>query len=196
LQAQAFVLNGVYFGLLLNGYTTGVCREAQAFYTKITTMPFGLACKPSYTKAVRGLCMNLLSKLIKPVYAHCDVPCGIYETDTMRHAADTCVRMVEKMSEVKGNDGDSIGSHEGRNNFIRMVHTKEDHAQKCKDQIYLLWSDYFKPEHLEKFPDLHDKMWQAAKQCSKVKQTVSLDEAKKLVALVAGIATMFEESKH
>jgi nickel superoxide dismutase len=58
-----------------------------------------------------------------------------------------------------------------------------------------LWSDYFKPEHLEKFPDLHTKMWEAAKQCGKVKQSVSRDEAHKLVELVASITTMFEESK-
>src|SRR5690606_20880998 len=121
----------------------------------------------------------MLFKFIKPVYAHCDIPCGIYETDTMRHAADTCVRMIEKIGELKGNEGDSIGSHEGRNSFIRMVTNKERHAQVCKDQIFLLWSDYFKPEHLQKFPDLHETMWQAAKQCSKVKQTVDMAEAKK-----------------
>jgi nickel superoxide dismutase len=135
--------------------------------------------------------MSLLTRFIKPVYAHCDVPCGIYETDTMRHAADTCVRMIEKMADAHV-DGDMSDGH---NNFIRMVATKEKHAQLCKDQIYLLWSDYFKPEHLQKFPDLHDKMWQAAKQCGKVKQSINMDEAKKLVELVAGIATMFEESK-
>src|SRR5262245_37163320 len=104
--------------------------------------------------------MNLLRKLIKPVYAHCDVPCGIYETDTMRHAADTCVRMIEKIEAQGDTGGEKSDAH---NNFIRMVHTKEEHAEKCKQQIYVLWSDYFKPEHLQKFPDLHDKLWQAAK---------------------------------
>lgn len=134
----------------------------------------------------------MLFKFIKPVYAHCDIPCGIYETDTMRHAADTCVRMIEKIEALPDVKGEKTPEH---NNFIRMVNVKERHAQLCKDQIYLLWSDYFKPEHLQKFPDLHDIIWQAAKQCGKVKQTLDMAEAKKLVEMVAGIAKIFEESK-
>jgi nickel superoxide dismutase len=133
----------------------------------------------------------MIFKFIKPVYAHCDLPCGIYETDTMRHAADTCVRMIEKIEGL--HDTHSGDDHA---NFIRAVTIKERHAQACKEQILLLWTDYFKPEHLQKFPDLHDTMWQAAKQCSKVKQSVSMDEAKKLVGMVHEISHMFEESKH
>lgn len=137
--------------------------------------------------------MGLLTKFIKPVYAHCDVPCGIYETDTMRHAADTCLKMIEKIEALPDDMGMKSDAH---NNYIRMVMTKEKHAQLCKDQIYVLWSDYFKPEHLEAFPDLHDKLWQAAKQCSKVKQTVSREECQKLIGQVAEIAKVFEESHH
>jgi nickel superoxide dismutase len=136
--------------------------------------------------------MGLFTKFIKPVYAHCDVPCGIYETDTMRHAADTCLRMIEKIEALPESHADKSDDH---NNFVRMVMTKEKHAQLCKNQIYVLWSDYFKPEHLEKFPDLHTKMWEAAKQCGKVKQSISREEAQKLVEMVAGITNMFEESK-
>jgi len=135
----------------------------------------------------------MLKKFIKPVYAHCDVPCGIYETDTMMHAAATCARMVEKYSEIGEVDDEDP---ESVNTAIRCVLTKEKHAQKCKDEIYLLWSDYFKPEHLEKIPELHNIMWQAAKQCSKVKQTMNLDEAKKLQDMVHDIAHMFKESKN
>jgi nickel superoxide dismutase len=137
--------------------------------------------------------MSLLTKLIKPVYAHCDVPCGIYETDTMRHAADTCLKMIDKIDALPDDSGEKSPDH---NNFIRMVMTKEKHAQLCKDQIYILWSDYFKPEHLQKFPDLHVVMWHAAKQCGIVKQTISRDEAQKLIDAVAKIAKIFEESHH
>jgi len=135
--------------------------------------------------------MERIKRLIKPVYAHCDIPCGIYETDTMKHAAQTCVRMLEIIEnlDVKG---EKSAEH---NNFIRMVMNKERHAQTCKQQIYTLWSDYFKPEHLQKFPDLHDVMWQAVKQCSKVKQSLARAEAEKLVQQVGKIADMFAESK-
>lgn len=135
--------------------------------------------------------MNLL-KFIKPVYAHCDVPCGIYEVDTMRHAADTCAKMIEKIDALGDLGGEKTDAH---NNFIRMVMTKEKHAQLCKDQLYILWSDHFKPEHLQKFPDLHDMFWKAVKQCSKVKQSLSADEAHTLQHMVSDVAKMFEESK-
>ena len=63
----------------------------------------------------------MLRKFIKPVYAHCDVPCGIYETDTMRHAADTCKKMIEKYQELGELDDD-----EHHNQFVRIVMTKEE----------------------------------------------------------------------
>lgn len=129
---------------------------------------------------------------IKPVYAHCDVPCGIYETDTMRHAADTCLKMLDKIDELGDVHGDKSPEH---NNFIRMVMAKEKHAQICKEQIYVLWSDYFKPEHLKEYPDLHQTMWLATKQCSKVKQTLSREEAQKLIDMVHEIAHVFEGTK-
>ncbi|MCA9323750.1 superoxide dismutase, Ni [Candidatus Saccharibacteria bacterium] len=133
----------------------------------------------------------MFKRFIKPVYAHCDVPCGIYETDTMTHAAATCKRMVEKYEELK----DDLHDHEHKNQFFRIVMTKEKHAQKCKDELYLLWSDYFKPEHLEKFPNLHDTFWQATKQCGKVKQALSLEECDKLIEMVHNISHMFADSK-
>ena len=132
----------------------------------------------------------MIFSLIKPVYAHCDVPCGIYETDTAKHAADTCLRMIEKI-EALG----EIDSTEKQANFVRMTTTKEVHAQKVKDELYLLWSDYFKPEHLERFPDLHTTFWNAVKQASKVKQTYSKEECQKLIEAVNGVADLFEQSK-
>lgn len=134
--------------------------------------------------------MNILNKLIKPVYAHCDLPCGIYETDTMKNAAATCLRMVEKINQLT-----DIDDKEAHNSFVRAVAIKEEHAQRVKDQLYLLWSDYFKPEHLEKFPDLHNTFWLAAKQASKVKQTVSIDACQDLIKQVQHISEIFEQSK-
>lgn len=131
-------------------------------------------------------------RFIKLVYAHCDVPCGIYETDTMTHAAATCKRMLEKYPSTSGvSDFDA----EVVNTAVRCIQTKEKHAQICKDQLYLLWSDYFKPEHLEKFPDLHDKFWQATKQCGVVKQHMSVSDCNKLIEMVHEISHIFADSK-
>lgn len=131
---------------------------------------------------------NLFS--LKSVDAHCDIPCGIYETDTMTHSAATCKRMIEKIQELG-----EVDSIEKQNTLIRSVMNKEKHAQKVKKELYILWSDYFKPEHLEKFPGLHDQIWKTAKQASTVKQTVSMDEAQKLVDMVHDIAHLFADSK-
>ena len=125
-------------------------------------------------------------KLFGTVYAHCDVPCGIYETDTMRHAAGTCKVMVAKalaIGEEPTPDND--------NNFIRMVMTKEQHAERVKHELRVLLGDYFKPEHVEKFPDLHDKVWRALKQASAVKQHLSIEECDKLIVQIDDIAALF-----
>ena len=129
-------------------------------------------------------------KLLKPVYAHCDIPCGVYETDTMRHSAETCKKMIEKITELG-----ELDSIEKYNTFVRCVHNKEKHAQKVKDEIYVLWSDYFKPEHVEKYPNLHDQLWKAAKQASEVKHTVSMEDAEKLGEMVHEVAHLFADSK-
>lgn len=129
-------------------------------------------------------------KLLKTAYAHCDVPCGIYETDSMSHAAETCRRMVNGILELG-----ALDTVEKNNTFVRRVMTKERHAQKVKDELYVLWSDYFKPEHLEKYPGLHDTLWKTVKQASTVKQTVSLEEVDKLAEMVHEVAHLFADSK-
>lgn len=131
-------------------------------------------------------------KFIKPVYAHCDVPCGIYETDTIKHAANTCLRMVEKIESLGELDDDNT---EQMANFARMVAVKEDSAQKVKSELSILWTDYFKSEHLKKYPLLHDKVWITAKQASKVKQTVNIQECKVLIEQVEEIAAIFADTK-
>ena len=129
-------------------------------------------------------------KLLKTAYAHCDIPCGIYETDTMMHLAETCRRMIQKIEGL--GELDSIEKHNG---FVRSVMNKEKHAQKVKREIYILWSDYFKPEHFEAHPDLHQQLQAVAKQASVVKQTVSMEEADKLVSMVHDVAHLFADTK-
>lgn len=122
----------------------------------------------------------------RTVYAHCDVPCGIYDVKSAQIAAETVLKMVQKLSEYPEDD---------LNSRVRAIWTKEEHARKCKEELLTLWTDYFKSEHLEKFPDLHNTFWQAAKLCSKAKQTVDLEVAQQLVDSVNHIAEMFTESK-
>lgn len=124
------------------------------------------------------------------VHAHCDVPCGVYEPDSMMWAVETCEKLVEKLLAL-----DHPDTLEYHNTVTRAVITKEEYAQICKEQILILWTDYFKPEHLAKWPDFHEKIWKATKQCSTVKRTVSLDEVKKLRVMCTEIADIFRATK-
>jgi nickel superoxide dismutase len=124
-------------------------------------------------------------------YAHCDVPCGIYDPKPAQIAAATVLKMVEKITALSADDT----SFTTRNNFVRMVWTKEEHARKCKEELLILWTDYFKPEHLENFPNLHDIFWQAAKLCSTNKQSVDIVKAQALVTAVDEIADIFNKTK-
>lgn len=127
----------------------------------------------------------------KIAYAHCDVPCGIYDPKPAQIAAATVVKMVEKLEGVAG----SNPTISDRNLIVRSITTKEVHAQKCKEELLILWTDFFKPEHLEMFGDLHDKFWKATKLCSMNKQSVDMKAAQDLKAAVDDIADMFNKAK-
>jgi nickel superoxide dismutase len=130
--------------------------------------------------------------------AHCDIPCGIYEPTPAKIAAKTVLRMVEQLETFKPpkdlNDQKAMLQY--LNTINRRVSVKEEHAQICKKELYVLWSDFFKPEHLEKFPELHDLFWQATKLCSKNKQEVNKEAAEKLLEAVDKIAKIFYEVKN
>ena len=108
--------------------------------------------------------------------AHCDLPCGIYDPEQARIEAESCLRIIEKY------DG-STDEHFR----ARAIGIKEERAELVKHHLDVLWHDYFKPEHLEKFPALHDTFWQATKQASKVKQSLDKAEAQKLLDLIGEI---------
>ena len=136
----------------------------------------------------------MLGRFLRPstvAYAHCDIPCGIYDPTPAKIAADTVAKMVEKINAIPATATDALN----RNNFIRMVGVKEQHAEICKKELQVLWSDYFKPEHLEKFPKLHDSFWKALKLASKNKQNVDAQAATDLQAAVKEISDMFWATK-
>ena len=134
---------------------------------------------------------------IEPVYAHCDVPCGIYDPHGAAIAAKTVHAMNTKVSQLPmpGPTASPQEHLEYRNTLVRMVQTKETHTQICKQELLILWSDYFKPEALSMFPDLHDTFWKAAKLCSYNKQHVDLAKSQELMDAVAKISEMFHKAE-
>lgn len=144
--------------------------------------------------------MNILKKFLPKIIAeaHCDVPCGIYDPTAAKVAAKTVERMAMQLEELKMPEdmNDAHSRLEYTNAVTRRIQTKEEHAETCKRELSILWSDYFKPEHLEKYPDLHDRFWKALKLCSKNKQNIDSAAAKELTAAVDGIAKIFYETKN
>ena len=134
---------------------------------------------------------------IEPIYAHCDVPCGIYDPHQASVAAKTVSTMNKKLLDLPTPAPTASAQEhlEHRNTIVRMVQTKESHAQICKQELLILWSDYFKPEHLPMCPDLHERFWKAAKLCSYNKQHVDLVKSQELMDVVAGISDIFQKAE-
>ncbi len=128
---------------------------------------------------------------VSEVHAHCDIPCGIYDPIAAKIAAQTVQKMVMRIEALDAAASDASSG----NSFSRYVAVKEEHAQHVKDEISLLWSDYFKPEHVEKYPDLHEKVWNTLKLAGRCKQTVDLDASRQLVESVDEVAAIFWASK-
>lgn len=137
---------------------------------------------------------TLLNSLV--AHAHCDIPCGVYEPDSMTWAAETCFKLAQKLEGLELPNASS--KHEVldfHNTVTRAVMVKEEYAEICKRQVLILWTDYFKPEHLAKWPSLHDMVWKITKQCSVVKRSVFSAEAQKLKDMVGELAGIFVETR-
>lgn len=117
-------------------------------------------------------------------YAHCDLPCGVYDPAQARIEAESVMKIMEKYA----------GFHD-EHDKMRAVIIKEQRAELVKHHLWVLWTDYFKPEHLEKFPNLHDLFWRATKQAGQTKKTTDPKEGQKLLDLIAEIDDIFKQTK-
>ena len=120
--------------------------------------------------------MSLVSRLLAPnatAHAHCDLPCGVYDPEQARIEAESCYRIIVK---INGSDDPTLRT--------RAIAIKERQADLVKHHLDTLWHDYFKPEHLEVVPNLHQLFWDATKQVSKVKASTNLEDAQKLLDLI------------
>ena len=132
-----------------------------------------------------------MKRFIKPVHAHCDAPCGHYETDTLKNSALTCRKLTEKIAALEAAEQNAANLSQ----LIRMVKIKDKHAQMCKMQVYILWSDYFKPAHYQRYPDLMQRLYQLAQTCSQVRQTVDAAAVEALLEQVAELDKLFKATQ-
>jgi nickel superoxide dismutase len=130
------------------------------------------------------------------VEAHCDGPCGVYDPASARIAAEAVLSMTQKILALEppaSNDQQAMAAY--LNTMSRYIQIKEEQAQLAKAELLILWTDYFKPPHLEQYPDLHNVFWQAAKLCSACKVEVNLDHANELMDTIKKIHGIFWATK-
>lgn len=119
-------------------------------------------------------------------YAHCDIPCGIYDPNQAQQAAHTVLRMTQLFEEHK----DSV------HDVARIVHVKEKHGDLVEEALGTLENDYFKPEHFEKFPELRDLLATAVKLSITARQKVDMQIAEELLENVLLISEIFYKTKN
>ncbi|MCY0946354.1 MULTISPECIES: superoxide dismutase, Ni [Streptomyces] len=129
----------------------------------------------------------MLSRLFAPkakASAHCDLPCGVYDPAQARIEAESVKAVQEK---YQANDDADFRA--------RAITIKEQRAELAKHHVSVLWSDYFKPPHFEKYPQLHGLVNDTLKALSAAKASNDPATGQKALDLIAEIDRIFWETK-
>ena len=131
----------------------------------------------------------MLRRLLQPrltVSAHCDLPCGVYDPAQARVEAQSVKAIMERYQQNQDPDYRT-----------RCILIKEERADLVKHHLWVLWTDYFKPPHFEKYPELHGLFNEATKLAgaSGAKGSLDADVAQKLLDKIAEIDKIFWETK-
>ncbi len=140
-----------------------------------------------FRRAVSAMVRALPSE---KAYAHCDIPCGIYDPIAAKIAAQTVQKMVLRMQALQQGDDHAAFA----NSMSRYIKVKDEHAELCKHELRILWADYGWPNLPEGF-DLHGSFNAALKLAGRCRQTVDMAACEELVAAVDNIATAFWATK-
>ncbi len=127
------------------------------------------------------------------VKAHCDVPCGIYDPITAQIAALTVVRMIDLINDLEAK---GLSAKDHANSMERYVAVKEEHAEKAKHEVRVIWGDYIKAPHLEKYPELNGVTHKIMQLGSKARQTTDREAAVEFVEAINQFAEIFWATKN
>jgi nickel superoxide dismutase len=117
-------------------------------------------------------------------HAHCDLMCGVYDPAQARIEAESVYAIAKKYQ-----DSDDPVFRD------RAILIKEQRADLVKHHLSVLWTDYFKPPHVEQFPHLHDLFWRAIKQAGDAKKTMDPAAGEQLLAMIDEIDQIFQKTK-
>jgi nickel superoxide dismutase len=139
--------------------------------------------------------MSILEALLKPsrvVHAHCDLPCGIYDPVQAKVEAESVKAIQTRYQDPEKfkTKGETVDDYRARCLII-----KEERANLVKEHLWVLWTDYFKPEHLEKYPQLHDLFWKVTKEAGLAKKSQDPQQGQGLLDAIAEIDKIFWETK-
>ena len=131
----------------------------------------------------------MISRLLAPrttVHAHCDLPCGIYDPAQAKIEAESVKAIISKAA---ASDDEEFK--------IRAIIIKEARSNLVKEHLWILWTDYFKPAHFKKYPNLHTLFNEATKLAGATGTKGSSDVAvaDQLLAKIDEIAEIFWETK-
>lgn len=124
--------------------------------------------------------------------AHCDIPCKIYDPSAAQIATLSVIRFLDLIQELSDKPSLSVADQA---QLMRLVREKEIHAKKIKDEIVVIWGDYFKQPQFEQFPDIHELVHTIMLTASACKQHLDRDKAKALLDLVNQFAEAFWKTK-
>ncbi len=136
--------------------------------------------------------INFVSNYLheRTAYAHCDIPCGIYDPHNAQMAAHTVIRMTQFLKEVKRTD-ETKAEHD----ISRVVHVKEEHSNLLEKELETLKNDYFKEEHFKEHVKLEELFRQALTSSSKARQGIDMDSAQNTLSAVLEISEIFFKTK-
>jgi nickel superoxide dismutase len=128
----------------------------------------------------------------RTVHAHCDVPCGVYDPAQARIEAESVKAIQQRYADAEKfkSAAESVEDYRTRCLFI-----KEERADLVKHHLWVLWTDYFKPEHLQKYADLHDKFWKATKLAGASKKSQDPTQGQELLDAIDELGKIFWETK-
>jgi nickel superoxide dismutase len=126
------------------------------------------------------------------VHAHCDLPCGVYDPAQARIEAESVKAIQARYQDAEKfkTAGESVEDYR-----TRALAIKEARADMVKEHLWVLWTDYFKPEHLEKHPELHDMFWKATKEAGLAKKAQDPEQGQKLLDAIDEIDEVFKATK-
>ncbi len=133
--------------------------------------------------------MRLLARLLAPkvtAHAHCDLPCGVYDPAQARIEAESVKAIIQKYQDNTDTEFRT-----------RSLIIKEQRSELVKHHLWVLWTDYFKPPHFEKYPQLHQLFNEATKLAGAAgtKGTVEVAKADELLQKIDEISKIFWETK-